>query len=84
MWFDESVFYQIYPLGFCGAERENDFGEVRRRLGKIEAEIPRLKELGITAVLFNPLLKASGTAMTRWTFIKSTAVWAPTKNLKSW
>ena len=58
MWFDESVFYQIYPLGFCGAERENDFGEVRRRLGKIEAEIPRLKELGITAVLFNPLFES--------------------------
>ena len=39
MWFDESVFYQIYPLGFCGAERENDFGEVRHRFGKIEEEI---------------------------------------------
>lgn len=58
MWFDESTFYQIYPLGFCGAERENDFGEVRHRLGKISAEIPRLKELGITAVLFNPLFES--------------------------
>ena len=58
MWFDECVFYKIYPLGFWGAERENDFGEVRRRLGKIEAEIPRLKELGITAVLFNPLFES--------------------------
>ncbi len=58
MWFDESVFYQIYPLGFCGAERENDFGETRHRLHKIAAEIPRLKELGITAVLFNPLFES--------------------------
>ena len=58
MWFDESVFYQIYPLGFCGAERENDFGETRHRLGLIEAEIPRLKELGIGAVLFNPLFES--------------------------
>lgn len=58
MWFDEAVFYQIYPLGFCGAERENDFGETRHRLGKIEAEIPRLKALGITAVLFNPLFES--------------------------
>ena len=23
MWFEESVFYQIYPLGFCGAPFEN-------------------------------------------------------------
>lgn len=58
MWFDESVFYQIYPLGFCGAERENDFGETRHRLHLIEAEIPRLKELGVTAVLFNPLFES--------------------------
>ncbi len=58
MWFDESVFYQIYPLGFCGAERENDFGAVRHRLGKIGAEIGRLKELGVTAVLFNPLFES--------------------------
>lgn len=58
MWFDESVFYQIYPLGFCGAERENDFACTRHRLGKIEAEIPRLKELGVNAVLFNPLFES--------------------------
>ena len=58
MWFDEAVFYQIYPLGFCGAERENDFGEIRSRFGLIEREIPRLKELGITAVLFNPLFES--------------------------
>lgn len=58
MWFDESTFYQIYPLGFCGAERENDFGQVRHRLHKIEAEIPRLCELGVGAVLFNPLFES--------------------------
>ncbi len=58
MWFDESVFYQIYPLGFCGAERENDFKETRRRLHKIKEEIPHLKELGVKAVLFNPLFES--------------------------
>ncbi len=58
MWFDEAVFYQIYPLGFCGAETENDFGAVRHRLSKIEREIPRLQEMGVTAVLFNPLFES--------------------------
>lgn len=24
MWFDEAVIYQIYPLGLCGAPKEND------------------------------------------------------------
>lgn len=58
MWFDEGVFYQIYPLGYCGAERQNDFGDTRRRLGEIEKDIERIKELGFTAVLFNPLFES--------------------------
>lgn len=58
MWFHEGTFYQIYPLGYCGAERWNDFGDVRHRLGKIADDIPRLKEMGVTAVLFNPLFES--------------------------
>ena len=38
MWAYESVFYQIYPLGFCGAPFEND-GELNRRI-----EILRFQE----------------------------------------
>ena len=34
MWADKSVFYQIYPLGFCGTPREND-GVPASRIGKI-------------------------------------------------
>ena len=30
MWFDESVIYQIYPLGLCGAPLENDGALVPR------------------------------------------------------
>ena len=30
MWAEHSVFYQIYPLGFCGAPRENDGVQVNR------------------------------------------------------
>ena len=58
MWFDESVFYQIYPLGYCGAERENDYKETRHRLNKIKKEIATIKELGVKAVLFNPLFES--------------------------
>ncbi len=58
MWFDESVFYQIYPLGYCGAEKYNDGGEVRRRLYKIEENIPALRSLGFNAVLLNPLFES--------------------------
>ena len=58
MWFDESVFYQIYPLGYCGAERENDFKETRHRFSKIKEDIPRIRSLGVNAVLLNPLFES--------------------------
>ena len=58
MWFDESTFYQIYPLGYCGAERENDFGEVRHRFGAVEERIPYIRDCGFNAVLFNPLFES--------------------------
>ena len=34
MWAYESVFYQIYPLGFCGAPFEND-GVLEHRILKV-------------------------------------------------
>ena len=66
MWFDESVFYQIYPLGYCGAEKYNDGGEVRRRLYKIEENIPALRSLGFNAVLLNPLFESGRHIFCRW------------------
>ena len=34
MWAYESVFYQIYPIGFCGAPRVND-GVLKNRISKV-------------------------------------------------
>ncbi len=31
-WYDESVFYHIYPLGLSGAPALNDYGETQHRL----------------------------------------------------
>ena len=42
MWAYESVFYQIYPLGFCGAPFEND-GVLEHRITKIADWIPHIK-----------------------------------------
>jgi glycosidase len=54
MWAYESVFYQIYPLGACGAPFEND-GKPEKRLKKLDTYVPHLKKLGVKGVLFNPL-----------------------------
>lgn len=57
MWFYESVIYQIYPLGFCGAPEKND-GVSAHRILKIKDFIPHIKEMNITAVYFCPLFES--------------------------
>lgn len=57
MWAYESVFYQIYPLGFCGAPFEND-GVAESRILKVLDWIPHMKKLGINAVYFSPVFES--------------------------
>ncbi|MCI8614660.1 MAG: cyclomaltodextrinase [Lachnospiraceae bacterium] len=57
MWAYESVFYQIYPLGFCGAPFEND-GVLVNRIKKVEEWIPHMKKLGINAIYFSPVFES--------------------------
>ena len=57
MWAYESVFYQIYPLGFCGAPFEND-GVLTHRIKKVEDWIPHMKKLGIDAIYFSPVFES--------------------------
>ncbi len=57
MWAESSVFYQIYPLGFCGAPFEND-GVLEHRILKVLDWIPHMKKLGITAIYFSPLFES--------------------------
>ena len=57
MWADESVFYQFYPLGFCGAPQFND-GITVNRIERVKEWIPQLKRLGINAVYFSPIFES--------------------------
>ena len=57
MWAYESVFYQIYPLGFCGAPFEND-GEEKSRILKVIDWIPHIGKLGANAVYFSPVFES--------------------------
>lgn len=57
MWADESVFYQIYPLGFCNAPKEND-GATLPRIKKVEEWIPHILKLGCNAVYFSPVFSS--------------------------
>ena len=54
MWFDQAVIYQIYPLGLCGAPRDND--EVQdHRILKLLDWVDHIKKTGADTVLLNPV-----------------------------
>ncbi|MBR6222620.1 MAG: cyclomaltodextrinase [Lachnospiraceae bacterium] len=57
MWAYDSVFYQIYPLGFCGAPFEND-GVPASRILKVIDWIPHIKKLGANAIYFSPVFES--------------------------
>lgn len=57
MWAENAVFYQIYPLGLCGAPREND-GKPAHRLERIESWIPHIEQLGANAVYLSPVFES--------------------------
>ena len=54
---ETDVFYQIYPLGACGAPFEND-GHLQSRILKVKEWIPHLKKLGIDTLVFNPVFQS--------------------------
>ena len=57
MWYEESVFYQIYPLGFCGAPFENG-GVEESRILKVIDWIPHIQKLGANAIYFSPVFES--------------------------
>ena len=57
MWAFESMFYQIYPLGFCGAPFEND-GVLSHRILKVNDWILHIKSLGANAIYFSPVFES--------------------------
>ena len=59
-WYDESVFYHIYPLGLTGAQAQNDYGEVVHRLPKLLPWIDHIKEIGCNAIYIGPLFESVG------------------------
>lgn len=57
MWAKESVFYQIYPLGFCGAPGEND-GVAVNRIQKVADWAEHMERLGANALYLCPIFES--------------------------
>ncbi len=59
-WYDEAIFYHIYPLGLTGAPKINDYGEPVHRLNTLLPWIDHIKKIGCTAIYIGPLFESVG------------------------
>ena len=59
-WYDEAVFYHIYPLGLTGAPKQNPYGEPVHRLKTLNPWISHIKDIGCNAVYIGPLFESVG------------------------
>ena len=59
-WYDEAVFYHIYPLGLCGAPKQNEYKEPVHRLRDYMEWIDHIKETGFNAIYIGPLFESVG------------------------
>lgn len=59
-WYDEAIFYHIYPLGMTGAPKENDYGKPVERLNRLLPWISHIKDLKCNAIYIGPLFESVG------------------------
>ena len=59
-WFQNAVFYHIYPLGLLGCEQYNDYTIKEHRLRKLDVWIDHIADLGFTALYIGPLFESVG------------------------
>ncbi|MBO4515264.1 MAG: alpha-glucosidase C-terminal domain-containing protein [Lachnospiraceae bacterium] len=59
-WYDEAVFYHIYPLGLAGCPEKNPYEAPVKRLREIFPWISHVKEIGCNAIYIGPLFESDG------------------------
>ena len=59
-WYDEAVFYHIYPLGLTGAPKQNPYEAPVHRLNTLLSWISHIKEIGCNAIYIGPLFESVG------------------------
>ncbi len=59
-WYDNAVFYHIYPLGLTGAPLQNPYREPVHRLNTLIPWIDHISDLGCSALYIGPLFESVG------------------------
>lgn len=59
-WYDEAIFYHIYPLGLTNAPRKNPYSEPEHRLNTLLPWLDHIKSIGCNAIYIGPLFESVG------------------------
>ncbi len=57
-WYENAIFYHIYPLGLTGAPERNPYGEPVHRLPELIPWIEHIREMGGTGLYIGPLFES--------------------------
>ncbi len=58
-WYEQAIFYHMYPLGMTGAPKTNEQTEVTDRFKELDQWIPHIRSLGCNAIYIGPLFESS-------------------------
>ena len=56
-WYEEAIFYHMYPFGMVGAPKYND-GVIQHHFQQLQQWLDHLQELGISAIYIGPLFES--------------------------
>lgn len=59
-WYNEAVFYHIYPLGLTGAPKQNSYSAPEHRLRSLGPWLSHIKDLSCNAIYIGPLFQSVG------------------------
>ncbi len=59
-WYNEAIFYHIYPLGITGAPKVNYYEEPVHRINTLLPWVSHIKEIGCNAIYIGPLFESVG------------------------
>ncbi len=58
-WYEETVFYHMYPLGMSGSPMENKGTEVIHRFKELTKWIPHIEQMGCNGIYIGPLFEST-------------------------
>lgn len=59
-WYENAVFYHIYPLGLCNAPKLNEGEQITERLDLLIPWVQHIKEIGCNAIYLGPVFESVG------------------------